>query len=146
MLKLAVASSVLSTALGTVYYEDNFDGGLSKWEHSTWKGAGSMAEFEHTAGDWFVDEDADKGMATSKDMRFHAASSLLDSSFSNEGKDLVVQFSVAHKKHEYNCGGGYIKLLPSKVWISPASVVTPHTTSCLVRTCAATMLAAFTPF
>merc|ERR1711871_777305 len=115
MLKLAVASSVISTALGTVYFEDNFDTGLSKWEHSTWKGAGSMAEFEHTAGDWFVDEDADKGMATSKDMRFHAASSLLDSSFSNEGKDLVVQFSVAHKKHEYNfCGGGYIKLLPSE--------------------------------
>lgn len=32
--------------------------------------------------------------------------------FSNQGKPLVIQFTVKHEQ-EIDCGGGYIKLFPS---------------------------------
>jgi calreticulin len=53
------------------------------------------------------------GIQTSEDARFYAISSKLDKPFSNEGKELVLQFSAKHAQN-IDCGGGYIKLLPSK--------------------------------
>ena len=89
----------------------------SKWIESTeWKPKGDMGKFEHTAGEWFVDADVNKGIQTSTDMKFHAISAKLDKPFSNKGKDLVLQFSVKHEKKDYAfCGGGYIKLLGSSI-------------------------------
>lgn len=43
--------------------------------------------------------------------RFYADSTSF-TSFSNEGKTLVVQFSVKHEQ-SIDCGGGYVKLFPS---------------------------------
>lgn len=51
------------------------------------------------------------GLQTSQDARFYAASSRFDD-FSNQGKTLVIQFTVKHEQ-EIDCGGGYIKLFPS---------------------------------
>jgi calreticulin len=68
----------------------------------------------HTAGKWFADE-ADKGIQTSPDARFHNAWAAMDTAFSNEGKDLVVQFQVKHEQ-SLDCGGGYIKLIPASRW------------------------------
>ena len=38
-------------------------------------------------------------------------SAKMDSSYTNKGKQLVVQFSVKHEQ-DLDCGGAYIKVLP----------------------------------
>jgi len=81
---------------------------------SDWKKSGGTAgQWKHTAGQWYGDKEEDKGIQTYPDARFFATSSKFDS-FSNEGKDLVLQFSVKHEQ-SLDCGGGYIKLLPSSL-------------------------------
>lgn len=69
-----------------------------------------MGKFEHTAGQWFADEN-DKGIQTSENHRFYGISAKLDQPFLSEGKDLVIQYSVKHEQ-KLDCGGAYIKLLP----------------------------------
>lgn len=99
-----------------VYFEDNFttdpfEGG--RWVVSDWKDAQSTGKWGWRAGEYSVDAEKEKGLFTTDDMKFYAASAKLDKSFSNKDKDLVVQFTVKHEKKEYAfCGGGYIKLLP----------------------------------
>lgn len=51
------------------------------------------------------------GLQTSEDARFYAMSAAFDK-FSNEGKTLVVQFTVKHEQ-KIDCGGGYVKLYPA---------------------------------
>lgn len=53
------------------------------------------------------------GLQTSQDARFYALSSRFDD-FSNQGKPLVIQFTVKHEQN-IDCGGGYIKLFPSQL-------------------------------
>lgn len=52
---------------------------------------------------WFL-----TGLQTSEDARFYALSTKFKP-FSNEGKNLVVQFSVKHEQ-DIDCGGGYLKV------------------------------------
>lgn len=52
-----------------------------------------------------------KGIQTSQDAKFYGISSKLEKPFSNEGKPLVIQFTVKHEQN-IDCGGGYIKLYP----------------------------------
>ena len=49
------------------------------------------------------------GIQTSIDARFYALSAKFPESFSNEGKTLVVQFTVKHEQ-TIDCGGGYVKV------------------------------------
>ena len=51
------------------------------------------------------------GVQTSQDARFYAVSSRFEP-FSNEGKPLVVQFTVKHEQ-KIDCGGGYVKIFPA---------------------------------
>lgn len=51
------------------------------------------------------------GLQTSQDARFYAASARFEP-FSNEGKTLVIQFTVKHEQ-KIDCGGGYVKVFPS---------------------------------
>merc|ERR1712110_863988 len=62
-----------------------------------------------TAGDYYLDEN-DKGIKTGTDYRFYQLSAAFPE-FSNEGKDLVFQFSIKSEQR-LDCGGGYLKLLP----------------------------------
>jgi len=104
---------VLCASAATVWFEENFDTAdwEKRWVPSEWKS--DMGQWKWTHGEWFVDEAVNKGIQTTNDMRHHAISAQLPASFSNRGKDLVVQFSVKHELKEYAfCGGGYIKLLP----------------------------------
>lgn len=78
------------------------------------KASGEAGKFRVSAGDFYGDEDADKGLQTSQDARFYFTTSKLAKPFSNQGKDLVIQFSVKHQQ-KIDCGGGYIKLLPASV-------------------------------
>jgi calreticulin len=51
------------------------------------------------------------GLQTSQDARFYALSTSFDQ-FSNEGKTLVIQFTVKHEQ-KIDCGGGYVKVYPA---------------------------------
>ena len=97
-----------------------------------------------TAGKWFGDEQADKGIQTGPDARFYAVSADMGATFSNEGKTLVVQFSAKHEQ-KLDCGGRYIKLMPSSVDQKPFSAATRPTRSCSARTSAALPPSACTP-
>merc|ERR1719379_1057314 len=109
-----VMASLFALALGEVYFEEDFSKGLDAWTPGAPSGK-EMGKFVSTSGKWFVDEEVNKGMATSEDMRFHSISAKLDKTASSKGKELVLQFSAKIENHQYAfCGGGYIKLLPDK--------------------------------
>lgn len=54
------------------------------------------------------------GIQTSENAHFYAMSSRFSQPFNNEGKTLVVQFTVKHEQ-SIDCGGGYIKVFPSSL-------------------------------
>jgi calreticulin len=111
------AFGLLATAVtAKTYLKETFDGDWEeRWVSSDWKKAdGQQGKWELDAGEWYGDEEADKGLKTSQDARFYAVSTKFDESFSNEGKDFVVQFSVKHAQ-KLDCGGGYVKIFPSSL-------------------------------
>ncbi|PIK62203.1 putative calreticulin-like isoform X2, partial [Apostichopus japonicus] len=80
-----------------------------RWVESTAKGS-EQGAFKWSAGKFYNDAEKDKGLQTSQDARFYGISSKFDS-FDNEGKDLVIQFTVKHEQ-KIDCGGGYVKYFP----------------------------------
>ena len=85
----------------------------SRWVTSDWKKSdGTSGPWHHAAGEFFADAEKDKGIQTGEDARFYAISAKFPSKFSSAGKDLVVQYQVRFPQR-IDCGGGYIKLLPS---------------------------------
>ena len=91
------------------------DSWTDRWVQSDWKkDEGTRGDFVLTAGKWFGNERDDRGIQTSQDARFYAVSADMGATFSNEGKTLVLQFSAKHEQ-KLDCGGGYIKLMPSSV-------------------------------
>lgn len=112
---LGVISLLLSIWISesTVFFKEEFadgDGYLSRWIPSTSKG-GDQGKFAITSGKFYGDVEKDKGLQTSQDARFYGISAKFDS-FSNEGKDLVIQFQVKHEQN-IDCGGGYVKVFAS---------------------------------
>uniref|UniRef100_A0A8C7ZAX3 Calreticulin n=1 Tax=Oryzias sinensis TaxID=183150 RepID=A0A8C7ZAX3_9TELE len=81
----------------------------SRWVNSKHKS--DYGEWKLTAGNFYGDAEKDKGLQTSQDARFYAASARFEP-FSNEGKSLVIQFTVKHEQ-KIDCGGGYVKVFPS---------------------------------
>lgn len=77
-----------------------------RWVNS--KHRSDQGKFELSAGKFYGDAEKDKGLRTSEDARFYGASAKFDK-FSNEGKTLVIQFSVKHEQN-IDCGGGYVKV------------------------------------
>merc|ERR1711990_1144267 len=63
-----------------------------------------------TAGKWFNDEAEDKGIQTSEDSKFFGIATSFDS-FSNAGKELIIQYQAKYEK-DIECGGGYLKIGP----------------------------------
>lgn len=70
-------------------------------------------KFVLSPGKWYADESRDAGLKTSQDAKFYAISTKFPK-FSNQGKSLVVQFSVKHEQN-IDCGGGYVKISPSTI-------------------------------
>lgn len=110
-LKLAIfIGALVAIVQCKIYYKETFDDD-SKWIYSTEKGAES-GKFKLTAGKFYGDVQKDQGLQTSEDARFYQISSKIEEPFTNEGKSLVLQFSVKHEQN-IDCGGGYIKLFPA---------------------------------
>jgi len=100
----------LPLATGKIYFSETFgDGWESRWTPSKWKESeGTQGKFVASAGKWFKDEAADAGIQTSQDSKFFGISASFDS-FSNEGKDLIIQYQAKYEK-DVECGGGYAKI------------------------------------
>jgi len=107
MRKLAVASS-LSLAAGKIYFSESFgEGWENRWIASEWKKSeGTQGPFVSATGKW----GDDAGIQTSEDAKFYGLSAGFDS-FSNEGKDLIIQYQAKYEK-DIECGGGYVKVGP----------------------------------
>ena len=107
LLVLALAVTVYSTDYFVEKFED--DSYKTRWVQSASKS--DFGEFKLSHGKFYGDAKKDLGLQTSQDARFYAISAKFDS-FSNEGKSLVVQFTVKHEQ-KIDCGGGYVKLYPA---------------------------------
>lgn len=113
MNKLLVAFFVVaSLASAKIYFKESFDKSWeSRWVISSkWKAAAELGKLELSEGKIYGDS-SDKGLKTTEDARFYGLSAKMDEVFNNEGKDLVVQYSVKYDETP-DCGGAYIKLLP----------------------------------
>merc|ERR1712190_217314 len=76
-----------------------------------WKDSeGTQGKWGLATGKWFKDEQEDQGIQTGEDSKFFGISAGFDS-FSNEGKDLIVQYQAKYEK-DVECGGGYLKIGP----------------------------------
>uniref|UniRef100_A0A8C6VNJ5 Calreticulin n=1 Tax=Naja naja TaxID=35670 RepID=A0A8C6VNJ5_NAJNA len=82
-----------------------------RWVVSQYKS--NYGKFRLTAGNFYGDREADKGLQTSENLKFYAISSRFQP-FSNKGKSLVIQYTVKHEQ-KIDCGGGYVKLFPSNL-------------------------------
>merc|ERR1712227_984254 len=102
-----LAASCIAFATAEVYFEEDFSGDWeSRWVQS--KAKSDLGTMKVSAGKFFGDEEAGKGLQTSQDAKFYAISAK-HKEFSNDGKTLVVQFTVKHEQ-SIDCGGGYLKL------------------------------------
>jgi len=116
MKALSSALCLLAVGLASakVYFQDKFDDG-DAWE-SRWVQTGhtgkEYGKMKLTAGKFFGDKDASLGLQTSEDARFYGVSTKFVEPFNNEGKTLVIQFSVKHEQN-IDCGGGYVKVFSS---------------------------------
>jgi calreticulin len=110
-----VALLCVAAVSAEVYFKETFADGEAwkdRWVASDWKkSSGGAGEFKLSAGKFYGDAEADKGIQTSQDARFYSLSSKM-TEFSNKDKDLVIQFSVKHEQ-KIDCGGGYVKILPT---------------------------------
>ncbi|CAF2560290.1 unnamed protein product [Rotaria sp. Silwood2] len=107
LLILAFAVTVYSTDYFVEKFED--ESYKNRWVQSAAKS--DLGEFKLSHGKFYGDAKKDLGLQTTQDARFYALSSKFDS-FSNEGKTLVIQFTVKHEQ-KIDCGGGYVKVYPS---------------------------------
>lgn len=85
----------------------SIEGWEKRWVKSTTRN--DYGDFKWTAGDWYGDKDADKGIQTGQDARHYAISAKFTKPVTtNKGKTLVIQFSVKHPQG-IDCGGAYLK-------------------------------------
>ncbi|XP_034293444.1 calreticulin-3 [Pantherophis guttatus] len=113
-LTLILALALPLPVHGTVYFREQFLDGAKwkeRWVVSQHKS--NYGKFRLTAGNFYGDREADKGLQTSENVKFYAISSRFKP-FSNKGKSLVIQYTVKHEQ-KIDCGGGYVKLFPSNL-------------------------------
>jgi calreticulin len=112
MRTVAIIAALAAVCAAEVFFKEEFsdDGWKSRWVQSKHKS--DFGEFKVTAGKFYGDAEKDKGLQTSQDARFYSMAAKFPKSFSNDGKTLVVQFSVKHEQN-IDCGGGYVKLMPA---------------------------------
>jgi calreticulin len=110
MSKIATAALVASSLVcgnAHTYFKETFD---STWT-DRWVSAEGSGKVGVSAGNWHGENG--EGLQTQQDAKFyHVAADHED--FSNDGKDLVIQFSVQHGQ-KIDCGGGYLKFMPAGV-------------------------------
>merc|ERR1719337_40090 len=124
--RAALCLGFVQQSSGTTYFSETFGAGWeSRWTVSKWKESeGTQGTWAHTAGKWFSDEAADKGIQTKEDSKFFGISAGFDS-FSNKGKDLIIQYQAKYEK-DIECGGGYLKIGPALKDLTTFGDPTPY--------------------
>jgi len=112
MLRTLLSVGCPALAAGKIYFSETFGSGWeSRWTLSKWKDSeGTQGKWVAAAGKWFKDEAEDSGIQTGEDSKFFGISAGFDS-FSNEGKELIIQYQAKYEK-DVECGGGYLKVGP----------------------------------
>jgi calreticulin len=111
LLYLAAILFAFQLATCEIYFSEEFnDGWDQRWVVSKNKGD-HAGLFKISAGKYFTDEAAEKGLQTSQDAKFYQISAEIKE-FSNKDKPLVIQYTVKHEQN-IDCGGGYVKILPA---------------------------------
>jgi calreticulin len=112
---IAVFFALVAIASAKVHFSETFDANWeNRWVKSTHKESeGTQGKWGWSAGKYFNNEEEDKGLQTTEDARFYQISAKFPT-FSNKGKDLILQYSVKHEQ-KIDCGGGYLKLHPSDI-------------------------------
>merc|ERR1712205_199785 len=107
MIALAIVAFA-GHATAEVHLEEDFSGDWeSRWVQS--KAKDGLGVMKVSSGKFPLgDEEAGKGLHTSQDAKFYAISTA-SKEFSNDGKTLVIQFTVKHEQ-DIDCGGAYLKL------------------------------------
>jgi len=102
----------LALVSGKVHFSETFgDDWESRWVKSTWKESeGAQGTWSLAAGEYSKDEKEDRGIQTAEDSKFFGVAAEFPS-FSNEGKELIVQYQAKYEK-DVECGGGYLKIGP----------------------------------
>merc|ERR1719410_1682744 len=122
---LLIVGSV-GLASGKTFFSETFGPGWEdRWTVSKWKDSeGTAGKWVANAGKWHTDEAEDQGIQTSEDSKFFGISAGFDS-FSNDGKDLIIQYQVKYEK-DIECGGGYLKIGPKLGDLSTFGDPTPY--------------------
>jgi len=109
--------------LAEVYFKEEFDDSWeSRWVQSKHKD--DYGKFKLSAGKFYGDEKRDRGIQTSQDAKFYSIGAKFNK-FSNKGKPLVIQFTVKHEQL-IDCGGGYVKVMPSDTDLTNFHGETPY--------------------
>jgi len=114
-------------ASAEVYLKEKFDeddAWTKRWTQSKHKS--DYGQWKLTSGKFYGDVEEDKGIQTGEDARFYSIGRRFDKTVdSNEGKPLVVQFSVKHEQ-TIDCGGGYVKVMPDDADLADFHGETPY--------------------
>jgi calreticulin len=126
MRSVLLCAGSATLASGKIFFSETFgDGWESRWTVSKWKESeGTTGKWEATAGKWFKDEAEDKGIQTAEDSKFFGIATSFPS-FSNEGKDLIIQYQAKYEK-DVECGGGYLKIGPKLEDLTSFGDPTPY--------------------
>jgi len=126
-MKLAlVCAGSLGLASGKIFFSETFSSGWEdRWTLSTWKDSeGTSGKWVSNAGKWHADEAEDTGIQTGEDSKFFGISAGFES-FSNEGKELIIQYQAKYEK-DVECGGGYLKIGPKQDDLAAFGDPTPY--------------------
>ena len=109
-----------------VYFEEYFNRGWEKrWTKSSHGSPGKLlGRFRVSAGSFYADRRAQRGLQTLDDGREYLISSKFKKCFNTTGKDLIFQFTVK-LEGKIDKGQAYIKLLPSSMKQNTFSKKTP---------------------
>merc|ERR1712070_502230 len=112
MRRTIVRLGSLAFASGKVHFSETFgDGWEKRWTESKWRESeGTAGKWALATGKWFKDEAEDTGIQTSADSKFFGIAAPFES-FSNDGKELIIQYQAKYEK-DIECGGGYVKVGP----------------------------------
>jgi len=112
MRRALLCLGAFAVAESKIFFSETFgDGWESRWTVSKWKESeGTQGTWAASAGKWFTDAAEDQGIQTVEDSKFFGIATSFDS-FSNDGKELIIQYQAKYEK-DVECGGGYLKIGP----------------------------------
>lgn len=126
MLRVLLCSCFVAVHCKVFFSETFGEGWESRWTLSKWKDSDKekMGKWTTSAGTYFKDESEDRGLRTAEIMKFYGIAASFES-FSNDGKELVIQYQAKYEK-ELMCGGGYLKIGPRQDDLTTFGEPTPY--------------------